>query len=153
MVDDHDNIVHGVFMVSSILFDWHMAGWWSQCTKYSTTQDHHSHVIFIMVSWLYCKRHALGSAVAFLASFFTIHWMRLMLLNQYFLVFTTWKQLNYTNMNKIQSLFWQKIIHNQPKISCLWRWWWNIVGKANYLFSTLNFSLLFCSCLLYNSDI
>jgi len=61
-------------------------------------------------------------------------------------------------MNRIKSLFWQKKINNQPEISCLLRWQWNTVVKANYLFSTFYYQTylishhFFCSCLLCSSD-
>jgi len=50
-------------MVSTIPFEWCMAAWWSQCTKYSTSRDHHSHVIFTIICWVWNQWNTLNKMV------------------------------------------------------------------------------------------
>jgi len=97
------------------------AGWWFQCTKYSTkTRDHHSHVIVIIVHWSYGKWHASSDAVSFFASFCTVSWMtdatQLIFIRCHREHFET---IDFTDINRIGSLFQRKTINNQPEIS---RW-------------------------------
>jgi len=53
------------FMVSTIAFEWCMAAWWSQRTKYSTSREHHSHVIFTIKCWVWNQQNTLNKIVCF----------------------------------------------------------------------------------------
>jgi len=142
------------FMVSSIAFDWCIVRRSTLREKNSTTREHHRHVIFIMVRWSHVKWHALRSAVSFYAAVCTVRWMidaaRLIFFRFYKKHLKTTKD---TNMNRIQSLFWEKNINNQSEISCLPRWWRNTAVKANcFDFNVLLSSILDFSPLLLALD-
>jgi len=141
-------------MVSSIAFDWRIVRRSTLREKNSTTREHHRHVIFIMVRWLHVKWHALHSAVSFYAAVCTVRRMidaaRLISFRFYKKHLKTTKD---TDMNRIQSLFWEKNINNQSEISCLPRWWRNTAVKANcFDFNVLLSSILDFSPLLLALD-
>jgi len=120
------------FMALSIAFDWHIAGWWSQCTKYSTTRDHHSHVIVTIVNWSYGKLHVSSDAVPFFASFWTVSQM----IDAVQVIFIHFHRehletIDYTHINRIESSFQRKRINNQSEISPRLSGWRNTVVNVN----------------------
>jgi len=135
MVNDHDDIVHGIINIVWLTHAWmikHMGE-----VLYMTWS--HTNTVSIIVCWLYAKQHALRGA--FFASFCSVHWM----------IVATWLILSYfhknhlettdySNMKRIRALHWQKNISNQLEISCLPRQQLNTAVKANYVFSTSSLS-------------